>query len=1279
MRFLKDGPSIPDELLIARDESRVVFFCGAGVSRAGAGLPDFFGLAEKVIEELGVPIDHSARKLIKEAKEIDARVGTTGVISADRVFGLLERNFKSSDIERAVARALKPKGKPDLSAHQTLVDLATSPAGAIRLVTTNFDRLFDKCAKKAEIWRQPKLPDPGRSAEVDGIVYLHGRATAKYDGAEGEGFILSSSEFGRAYLSDGWATSFIRDIIEKFYVVFVGYAADDPPVQYLLEALNRTAGQLDGVYAFQSGTQSDAIAKWRHKGVQAISYDTSDNTHDALWKTLAAWAERAKDIDGWYDQLLKRASGGPEQLSPHERGQVAHTVSTLEGARRFCRYSDIMPADWLCVFDPIRRYAQPGKVGGPFEDGPEVDPFDLYGLDSDVVPKPVDPDDHFKKREMPSGAWDAFALNRLDRQNLRDESLPAIRGHWAGNVPRLPARLSQMGSWIESIVDQIAAVWWAAYQMFLHPDIKAAILWEVEKADREIAPEIRRAWLLVLEAEQRESVNTRRDWYALKAFLQKDGWSAAAARRFEDLSRPSLKVGPRYWSGPRPPAQSDVSKILSMLGIEVGYVELNEEIEIPADWLVTVVRGARRNLELAAQLEHEVGGLKFNYVAPIIPDEDPNIDRYSRRHGLSSMVIRYASYFEILIGQDAPAARAEFSTWPSDDDTVFARLRMWAAGKSEIVSTAEFAEVILALSDEAFWNERHQRDLLLTLAKRWPELAVPQRGKIESKLLGGPPRWDREDADEYRDRQAWSVLNRLGWLSEKGCGFSFDLDAKIQQLRLQSPKWKTEYAQKAAESHESRGGTVRTNTEHASLLDVPVREILAKARQIGGRTEDFLEEKDPFQGLCVASPIKAFRALVIETTNGELPVRGWETFLRLEQRKSDKPRFMRQIALRLSSLPSHNLSELVRSASNWLQKVAGSLSVHDVACFDAVIDALVPIFQDDPNAGRSGVVRGNDEPDWVMEAINSPVGSVAQALFDDPRKNNLQPGGGFPENWLQHASRLVELPGDQGRYALVIFCHNLSWFYLIDPEWTEAALLTAVESGDHENQTAALSGFFWGSRMPPDELYARLKPTLVRQVDLPPSGRRSSTESLAGILLAGWGRVSEKSGNQLVSDDEMRQIILDANDEFRVQLLWHAEQWAQSKGSKTRWSKLMLDLLTKVWPKQLSAKSPAVSARLVDLAFDNVDQFPKLSKAVLPLISKVQRDQINLPYPREESDKVIGKYPGLALQLLHAVLPDDVASWPYGIEGILRGIGEADEKIRTNVQYLEIMRRWNAR
>ena len=36
MRFAADGPDIPGNLLDARDDGEVVFFCGAGVSMAKA-------------------------------------------------------------------------------------------------------------------------------------------------------------------------------------------------------------------------------------------------------------------------------------------------------------------------------------------------------------------------------------------------------------------------------------------------------------------------------------------------------------------------------------------------------------------------------------------------------------------------------------------------------------------------------------------------------------------------------------------------------------------------------------------------------------------------------------------------------------------------------------------------------------------------------------------------------------------------------------------------------------------------------------------------------------------------------------------------------------------------------------------------------------------------------------------------------------------------------------------------------------------------------------------
>src|SRR6266478_5116027 len=121
MRFLADGPSIPDELLIARDEGAVIFFCGAGVSRAYAGLPDFWELTQAVIKELGVDSLDEARRLVDLARRIELDEGIVGLISADRIFGLLERDFSEHDIEHAVANALRRPKAVDLTAHRLLL------------------------------------------------------------------------------------------------------------------------------------------------------------------------------------------------------------------------------------------------------------------------------------------------------------------------------------------------------------------------------------------------------------------------------------------------------------------------------------------------------------------------------------------------------------------------------------------------------------------------------------------------------------------------------------------------------------------------------------------------------------------------------------------------------------------------------------------------------------------------------------------------------------------------------------------------------------------------------------------------------------------------------------------------------------------------------------------------------------------------------------------------------------------------------------------------------
>jgi hypothetical protein len=330
------------------------FFCGAGVSQADAHLPGFLGLAEQVLDRLRALPDSTPRQLISIANRLRERKvsGVGSILAADRLFGLLERDFAQEDINGAVGEILRPNANVDLTAHRIILDLSRTPNGRVQIVTTNFDLLFEMVARAAPKWTPNNLPDLQRGEGFEGIVHLHGVFDQSYTKAVGGNLVLSSAEFGRAYLAEGWATAFIRDAIERYSIVFVGYSADDPPVQYLLEALNRVSDRPHRqLYAFQAGHEAEAAALWSHKGVVAIPYSTPSADHGAMWTTLKAWAERARDPEKWRARVLQRGMQGPEKMAPHERGQVMHLAMIEDGVKTIVAAKRALPATWLRVFD----------------------------------------------------------------------------------------------------------------------------------------------------------------------------------------------------------------------------------------------------------------------------------------------------------------------------------------------------------------------------------------------------------------------------------------------------------------------------------------------------------------------------------------------------------------------------------------------------------------------------------------------------------------------------------------------------------------------------------------------------------------------------------------------------------------------------------------------------------------------------------------------------------------------------------------------------------------
>nr|VFJ55812.1 MAG: SIR2-like domain-containing protein [Candidatus Kentron sp. FW] len=1228
MRFLENGPQLPDELLTARDEGRVVFFCGAGVSRERAGLPDFLGLAEKVIEELGASADSPARKLLNESAEIGKGVGIDGLISADRIFGLLEREFLTHDIEAEVAKALQPPPDVDLSAHRILLDLATTPKGKVQLVTTNFDRLFNDASRnEIRSWMAPRLPDPARHKDIDGIVYLHGRASDEYSNAEEGSFVLSSAQFGRAYLAEGWATRFFKEIMARHVIVFVGYGADDPPVHYLLEGLDRREGQPSQLYAFQPGVPDEAAEKWRYKGVEAIAYPEENGSHHTLWESLAAWAERAKSLEDWYQSVIQLAGQGPASLQPHERGQVAHVVSTEEGAEIFSKGDPPPPAEWLCVFDPARRYARPWYATLRYADTSSqrtfVDPFELYGLDSDTVPTGIGPDDHSAKREIPPDAWDAFATNPSDRQNLKDENFPAFRGHWSTHVPRLPLRLSRMNDWLANVADQPAAIWWAAHQDGLHLDVQGWISHTLQHRKKDVSPVIRHAWEYLFDA-WRERLDGGSEWHELQEAIKRDGWDSHAIRKYAALHRPYLKKADRFSSEPKPPGEKEGIRFQELVSLKVGYPKPYFRMDIPGEWLAPAIPELRKNLEYALLLETELAELHghdhgLRDISPIIPDDEPdNLRRnHQRTEGLSGSVLSFASLFEQLMKMNIDSARREFAVWPVKDDTIFARLRIWAGGKARLVTPESFGEIILGLSDDAFWDSHHQRDLLLALKERWHELPNESRQDIEQRILEArTTKWASEEDKKYEERRAWETLTRLQWLVDNGCEFSFDLGAETEKLRRAAPDWKPEYATTAAESLEGRSGRVETDTEYSPLLNEPIGYILTKARELSGRAEDdVFTKRDPFAGLSTERPVRALSALTHAARQEEYPQWAWKTFLGFEARKNDKPRFSALIAERLCRCPDSAISDFIHDASSWTSRKSKGWISGFPETFDRLISKLIGVLRSQPSAGGSGLLRGNKKPDWVNEASNSPAGEVAEALFKDPGIGGLKKGDELPREWLAHAEALLSLTDDSRRYGIVIFSLRLNWFYLFDQTWTEKHLLSAMDGEDMDDRNAFWRGFLWGQGGANQELYLRIKPNLLAIAGEQNLLECECRDMLAATILSGWIRENEKTRERWVSDKEMRYVLLRAGDDFRVNILWYLDRWSKDQETDSddtdnkRWSDMPAEFLRNAWPRQKIARTPAASRRLCKIAFSDTSRFPELAKIILPPLTKIHRKE----------------------------------------------------------------------
>jgi SIR2-like domain len=349
-KFTRYGPVVPDALVQALEDDKVVIFCGAGISM-GAGLPDFNGLVKHCYAELNADPPKSKR---------------SEWTWPDRLLGALEMQCSASDVRRVVASRLSEAPKT-LDLHKAILRLARlTRTRGIRLVTTNFDTYFEQAQDDLLFGRHlhsgPVLPIPrnDRIASWRSVVYLHGRLA---DDGENDHLVLTSADFGRAYLTEAWAARFVTRLFAEFTVLFIGYSLNDPVLRYMTDAIaadRRLAVGNDQASAYifvgHRGPAEPEKRLFRDRGLEPIFYN-QERHHLRLKQTLMAWAQAREDFFLSAKTIVEHAAGSrPQALDPSEADNLLWAVLDRpndggHGARIFAGLETAPPIEWLIEFE----------------------------------------------------------------------------------------------------------------------------------------------------------------------------------------------------------------------------------------------------------------------------------------------------------------------------------------------------------------------------------------------------------------------------------------------------------------------------------------------------------------------------------------------------------------------------------------------------------------------------------------------------------------------------------------------------------------------------------------------------------------------------------------------------------------------------------------------------------------------------------------------------------------------------------------------------------------
>lgn len=241
--YIFDGVTFPNTVYDALSNGTCVVFAGAGVSMGGSSnYPDFSKLMRDIAGE---------------------RIPKSAITDPPKYLGeLADRGVKVHELTSDILS--KPESTPN-PIHYSIINLFKHHD--VKIVTTNFDQHFTTAAQKncndaTKIYNAPALPV---GSNISGIIHLHGSTAG-----DSNQLILTDRDFGRAYLTEGWAARFLLDLYNRYTILFIGYSHNDAIVSYLARGYGNDTKELYAL-SLDDGTED----KWRKLGIEPILYPLS--------------------------------------------------------------------------------------------------------------------------------------------------------------------------------------------------------------------------------------------------------------------------------------------------------------------------------------------------------------------------------------------------------------------------------------------------------------------------------------------------------------------------------------------------------------------------------------------------------------------------------------------------------------------------------------------------------------------------------------------------------------------------------------------------------------------------------------------------------------------------------------------------------------------------------------------------------------------------------------------------------------------------------------------